>query len=508
MVACVTFVIGSACLPPRYINDRSVTYAEFRRAVSAYKPGSILRGLARHSAINFRHPQQRLQCSDPLLPWAVSLLAREALTAPGKSTRKSPDRRPATENDLRRLGALAIALEDPLIAQPGTPNAVESFAIRTAYQQFMFQEPVFHDMARMRPMFDRPFSSERFEVLSAQSLCVVLGGPLDVFVDSGPFFVAAAMKNAGLFDPEWLQGPQFEEVRNRIDIAELLKIFMTAWAAPWADLRSEAIRAQSSDQRLRQYDWNPFLGRPFVEQADGEYLAPQAWYVASRVRPSAVYYLGLVKYGDAWARDLGLAHEDYIRLQLEQLKPATSVYGEFEYDTGSGSGKTVDAIVVLDDAVVLVEAKSVRTRLDSRCTFAAYTDHLQRDLRKAFTQIARTAHMVRNHHTALGGAVPDDRPLCGLVVTPEPLWLANNAQFTAGYPDPTVPTSIVSLRELEDLVAYGREDRKGTVWLDATKADEQGNRNPHAALYRHQQSRGKIPQNPLLKEAFDTGAWQ
>jgi hypothetical protein len=388
------------------------------------------------------------------------------------------------------------------------PNAVESFVIRTTYQQFMFQEPVFHDMARMRPMFDRPFPSGRFEVLSAQSLCEIVGGPLDVFVDSGPFFVAAAMGNAGLFDPAWLQGRQFEEVRDRIDIAALLEIFKTAWAAPWADLRSEAIRTQSPDQRLRQYDWNPFLGRPFVEQADGQYLAPQAWYVATRVRPSAVYYLGVVNYGDAWARDLGLAHEDYIRLQLQQLEPSASVYGEFEYDTGSGSGKTVDAIVVLDDVIVLVEAKSVRTRLDSRRTFAAYTDHLQRDLRKAFRQVARTAQMVRDHHPALGDAVPDDRPLCGLVVTPEPLWLANNAQFTRGYPDPTVPTSIVSLRELEDLVAYGREDRKGAVWLDATRQDEHGNRNPHAALYKHQQSRKGIPQNPLLKKAFDAGAWQ
>jgi hypothetical protein len=181
-----------------------------------------------------------------------------------------------------------------------------------------------------------------------------------------------------------------------------------------------------------------------------------------RVRPSTVYYLGVDKYDKAWrnalTRDLGLAHEDYIRLQLHQLKPAASVYGEFEYNTKKGSGMTVDAIVVHDDVVVLVEAKSTRARLDSRHTFAAYTDNLQRDLQRAFKEIARTAGMIRDHHPALGDAIPDDRPLCGLIVTPEPLWLANNAQFTAGYPDPTVPTSFVSLRELEDLVAYARED--------------------------------------------------
>lgn len=494
------------------MTDRPVTYAEFRRAVSAYKPASILQGLARHSALSFNRPQQRMHPGDPLLPWAVSILACEALTTPGKSTQKSPDRRPATDNDLRRLGALAIALQDPLTVESGTPNAVESFAIRAAYQQLMFQEPFFHDMARMRPMFERPFPAPRFEVLSAQSLHDVLGCSVSVFVDSGPFFVAAAMKNAGRFDPAWLHGPQFEEVRSRIDIAELLAVFSTAWAAPWAELRSEAIRTRSLNAQLRQYDWNPFLGRPFVELGDAQYLAPQAWYVAMRVRPSAVYYLGVDKYDDAWAnawtRDLGLAHEDYIRLQLHQLEPAASVYGEFEYNTKKGSGMTVDAIVVHDDVVVLVEAKSTRARLDSRHTFASYTDNLQRDLRRAFKEIAKTATMIRDHHPSLGDAIPDDRPLCGLIVTPEPLWLANNAQFTAGYPDPTVPTSLVSLRELEDFVAYGREDRRGTVWLDATTPDENGNRDPHAALYRHQQSRKETPQNPLLKEAFDAGAWK
>jgi hypothetical protein len=101
------------------VTDRPVTYAEFRRAVSAYKPASILQGLARHSALSFNRHHQRMHPGDPLLPWAVSILAREALTAPGKSTQKSPDRRPATDSDLRRLGALAIALQDPLTVESG-----------------------------------------------------------------------------------------------------------------------------------------------------------------------------------------------------------------------------------------------------------------------------------------------------------------------------------------------------------------------------------------------------
>ncbi len=54
-----------------------------------------------------------------------------------------------------------------MITETLTPRAVESFLVRTAFQQFEYQEPMYHGMARMRPMFGRPFPRDRFEVLSA-----------------------------------------------------------------------------------------------------------------------------------------------------------------------------------------------------------------------------------------------------------------------------------------------------------------------------------------------------
>jgi hypothetical protein len=400
---------------------------------------------------------------------------------------------------------MAIALEDPLLTETSAPRAAESYFIRAAFQQFAFQDPVVNDMSRMRPMFDRAFPPDRFMVLSESSLREVLGASLDVFIDSGTLLAAVAMKRQGLFDPRSLEGPEFEEVRNRIDIASLRNTFYTAWAAPLRDLRAEAIRTQSENPRLRQHDWNPLVGRPFVKLSDGQYAAPQYWYAAWKVRPSAVYYLGLDRY-DGWAEDLGRAHEDYIRLQLRQLESRSSVHGEYKYETRDGSALTVDAIIVLDEAVVLIEAKSLKARLDSRQTFEAYTRHLRRDLETAFKQLARTARMIRGHHDVLAG-IPDDRRMCGVVVTPEPLWLANNAEFTAGLPEPEIDAAVVSLRELEDLVAYTIDDRRGTLWLDATKPDSQGNRSPHAALYRYQQEQNKLPRNPLLAEALAADRW-
>lgn len=150
--------------------ERPVTYADFRRNVSAYRPEALLRKLAAHSAWDFEYQSGPRQPSDPLLPWAVSLLAREAITAPGKSNKRSPKRRVPSDSDLRRLGSLALALEDPLITETSAPHAAESFLVRTAYQQFEYQDPVVNDIARMRPMFDRAFPRDRFEVLSETAL--------------------------------------------------------------------------------------------------------------------------------------------------------------------------------------------------------------------------------------------------------------------------------------------------------------------------------------------------
>lgn len=72
-----------------------------------------------------------------------------------------------------------------------------------------------------------------------------------MFIDSGPLLAAVAMKNQGLFNQRWLEGPEFEEVRWRIDITSLRATFDVAWSLRFRNLRAEAIQTQSEDPRLR-----------------------------------------------------------------------------------------------------------------------------------------------------------------------------------------------------------------------------------------------------------------
>lgn len=315
-----------------------VSFSQFRVAVRQFRREGLLRQLGVVTATQWNRMLGRAdnQLGAPF-PWATSLIAREALLLPSAS---SATNRPATPSvrDIAALAALAADVEPPPLDGADAEQIVHDLAVRAVYQQWPYSAGgVFGDQARLRPMLERSFPADRFEVLTAATLSDVLGGPLDVFIDSGVFFGVAAAVNGGRFDEAWLAGPQFAEIRARVGLDQLLSVFHTAWAADLHDLRREAQKRASRVDSMRQYDWNPLQAHPFVRMSSGEYVAPQVAWAQLHVSPTAIYHLGLARYGQAWARDLGKAQEDYILRQLEQLGPAVTVLPEIEWKTPRGS---------------------------------------------------------------------------------------------------------------------------------------------------------------------------
>jgi hypothetical protein len=163
-----------------------MAYAKLRLAVRQLKRESLLRRLGLYTAVEWQRTLGDPTKSSPLHPWNASLLAREALLS---TSNASGNKLPATAEALKLLSALVAGLEDPLLGGPVTDEALHEFALRAAYQQFPYASAhVFNQLARVRPMFDREFSMNRFRLLSRSSLESVLGGPVDIFVDSAPFF--------------------------------------------------------------------------------------------------------------------------------------------------------------------------------------------------------------------------------------------------------------------------------------------------------------------------------
>lgn len=257
---------------------------------------------------------------------------------------------------------------------------------------------------------------------------------------------------------------------------------------------------------MRQFDWNPLQARPFVRLATGDYVAPQVRWSQLRVSPTAIYHLGQAQYGEAWARDLGKAQEDYILLQLNQLQPTATVIPEIEWSTSQGDVRSVDAIVIFDDCTVLIESKSLRARLDSTTDFATYAARLDRDLVKVLEkQVPRSLAAIKDSHPAMSAIPNDERPIIAFVVTPEPLYLANVAAQRRRLPDPGIPYAIISLAELEHLVSASLIDRSSAIFRAAVNPQPSGAIDPNNALKtRFADSR---PINPILESSSARGRW-
>jgi hypothetical protein len=247
-----------------------------------------------------------------------------------------------------------------------------------------------------------------------------------------------------------------------------------------------------------------------VRLSDGTFVAPQASWAAQRVSGTSIYHLGMQSLGsDAdrveWGGDLGLAQEEYLLEQFRQLEPRATVYPEILFTRSGSQAKTVDVIVVTPELVLLVESKSLRVRLDSITASAAYLARLKRDLDHAFgTQLARTAAMIRDRHVAVAH-IPDDRPVIGLVATPEPLHLANRRDYRASIADPTIPTLVASLTQIEQLIAVTLRDTDSSVFASAAAADQHGNVDVDSVL--RTAFGNDRPVNPLIDQAWAAGRW-
>ena len=94
----------------------------------------------------------------------------------------------------------------------------------------------------------------------------------------------------------------------------------------------------------------------------------------------------------------------------------------------------------------------------------------------------------------------------GLVVTAEPIPLINSSHVRGQLPQTSVQTAIVSISELEDVVATCLHERSGKVFLDITTPETDGGYAPLAALGRGHRAHVE-PRNPLLDSGFDDGAF-
>lgn len=244
------------------------------------------------------------------------------------------------------------------------------------------------------------------------------------------------------------------------------------------------------------FAFNPLVKRPLVKGIAGAAtLAPAPEEIARRASSEGVVYEGLERYGPAFTTDVGHFFEGYIGRQLQLLRGAR-VHGEVVLTERAGKRSTVDWIVELEDAILLVECKSALPRRDVVGGWETFSDgHAQ--VMKGREQILESFEEIRRGRPELG-FLSDDRPVVGLVVTLGSFYAGNDSSVVGVPASKGVQTGVVDAEFLEGLVTMPPEDVRTFVRRMSEK-EPTGHIEPRDLCEGLQ-----VQRNMLLEEAFDS----
>jgi hypothetical protein len=191
------------------------------------------------------------------------------------------------------------------------------------------------------------------------------------------------------------------------------------------------------------------LGKPVVSGIGNTMLVPVPLQVIRKISPVGIWYAGFDRWQHSFAEDVGDLFEQYVGRLLRTI-PETQVHKEIVYDRGQQ--RSVDWIVIWDNAVLLVEVKAARSTDPIRMGTPEGWTELATKLGTASRQLARTAERIAEGHVRFAH-IPSNLPRVGLIVTMESFSFvdAGLMRSRAGLV-PSVPMRVCSVDLLEWLV--------------------------------------------------------
>lgn len=397
-------------------------------------------------------------------PWALAEITRVSVAY------SNEHRGDAVATDALVLNDDYNELDDPELVDPSSPIA--GFFLRMS-QQLAYQEKLLNEFARTTAILCDTTPEQPMQVIRPGWDEELYGGSLGDFVAAGQLLQTACKPNAGRFNPRWLDQPNFEFLRDVLDIDRLRKVMEAHFVITSAEF-VEA-NGRPSPSSWRRFSYNPLLGRPVISGLpgpSGDWLIPVPGVLVRRVSMLGVYYDGVSRFGKAFADDLGDLFEQYVGRQL-RLIPDAEVHPAVTVDR-YGS-KSVDWTVILPELVLLVEVKSVRPTQEVRAGGPGAGEELSRMLSKGVRQLGRDHERAVTGHPAFS-FVPQDRPFLGLLVTMEDFHVINSVFHRDLYRDDPIdlPVGVISARDLEGLVTVD-DVTTGALLVEAsTQSDDPG----------------------------------
>jgi hypothetical protein len=442
----VTHVQQSMPRPP-YRYNRPVTDHEYIQRIRRHPTSSLVPLIAATAARYWEPRSWLVDGHRKYTPWALADAARVSLVSGNEYRRQAP-----TDRDLLEILAAYVAFTDKALnSLLDRPEAIWEFMLRISGEQLAWQEQDYNDFARTAALLTQTTSTKPCRFMRPGWDTDMLGCPLSDYVGIAQILLAAAIKNAGCFEPSWLDDDSAAPICQVIPKPVILDVIDTHFATDLTAFRhDDKDQRRGRDPELRRFEYNPIRSRPFLTGFGPAYLTPAPRAIIGKASPLGLYHTGVKYFGNAFAQDFGDLLEQYVGRQL-RLIPNVTVLPEIAYSSGCNQLFSADWIVVFDDLVLLVEAKSRRPTQQLRLASVERVNELKRMLGHAYNQIETTAKLIAENNPPFT-AIPADRPVIGLIITQEPFHVAN-APFQRQYmPATSVSTAVAGVSELEELV--------------------------------------------------------
>lgn len=439
-----------------YSPDPSLPYAAFKQACRAFKPSELVRAIAAVSASLGEPPYSRtVQHKWP--PWGLAAAAREAILYGNEHRSNVVDDKVLAK--LMHKFQIAMDISD---ADAQSDGFLLSLMTRMSHEQLPYNESMFEEVARSHAWMVEGLPDVDTKVITEQALADMLEGvPLREAIGATFFLQVGVFQNSGIYDPAWLDRPEFADVFRvypRENIEKMAARMMTTPADFKRAFKQHAVGTTSA----ARFDYNPLVATPFVDLGDGQPpVAPASRLVLRTISPGSLYYAGFAKHGRAFPADLGLLFEHYIGRQLKLIDSA-EVHPEIVFSKDGGK-KSTDWFVVLPGVVMLVEVKSKRISPGARAGDPTLIDTYDGALGEGRDQLTRTVAKLSERHPAFNH-IPTDRPVVALIVTAEPFYSAgaylmdhSDGPTIPGGTLPDVPVGAASARQIESLVTHGAD---------------------------------------------------
>lgn len=436
-------------------------------------------------------------------PWGLLYLIKIAFLEGGKNDSKT-----ATIGNINTALNYINELGNESRFLNGEKGGARKFMRTLAFQQFWFQRPITSsDLARQLLIFDGVAAAKLNEEFLAvtgleiktflQMLVSAWSGFID---DSGRDYITKG----------WFAPLGFSE--------EVIESFFRLVALSVEDTKQffERHYENTEDKLLQLTEQTPLKQYPFLKVEDRYYCYSP--YVLQEKIKHAIYDILKDARSSNFTQAFGVIFENYINRLMDENN--LSFIPEVKLKEIFKKKKVCDAVLELDDAVVLIEAKGVEMHPYAQInpTNAVLTNQLKTNIIKSFEQIYELGNLLNS--TDEGRAILKGKALFAIVVTYKEMYLSDGQDLWDEFlaeplqdyiSDKNLDSTCVSLRNIFFTSVKSFEElikvviANGNIISEVLKKAAEDNSDPMKKKYLFDMHLGSYAQAPIpiLEKIFD-----